>query len=73
MCEKGWFWWYATLKEVNGCAVINELDFDYSTCKFPIDFTFLYDEAENIEVISDINDNPKLKRRCKKYKNDQNP
>ena len=41
ICKKGWYWWYAEVKEVNGCVVINQLDFDYSTCKFPVDFTFL--------------------------------
>jgi hypothetical protein len=69
MCKKGWFWWYAEVKEVNGCAVLLQLSFDYSGCKFPDDFTFLYEEAANVEVVSDINDNPKLKKRCKKYKN----
>ncbi len=67
MCEKGWYWWYGEVKEVNGCMVINQLDFDYSKCKFPIDYTFLFDEASNIEVIGKAFDKPKLKKQCEHY------
>ena len=60
--EKGGFWWYGVVAEINGCTVIKQIGFDYSHSKFPDDFTFLYSEASTIEVIGKLFDKPKLKR-----------
>ena len=52
--EDGGFWWYGVVKEVNGCKVVLQRGFDYSHCKFPDDYTFLYEEAPVCEAV----DNP---------------
>ena len=53
---KGGYWWEFIVEQVNGCWVLSQIDFDYSKSEFPNDFSFLYDELENIEITGNIHD-----------------
>ena len=51
MEDEGGYRLESEVKQINGCAVLMEIGFDYSDSKFPDDFTFLYEDVTEIEII----------------------